>query len=173
MATRYRFGVEEFERLFQGVKHLELLEGEIYEMSPIGPRRVFAVAQLDKRLQALLGEEAVIAVQSPLRLSPDSEPEPDLQVLKPPLEQYSERLPEPQDVLLLIEVADTSLDHDRRKLALYAKAGIPEVWIVNLVENLLEVYRHPQEDHYRLREILFPGEAKAPLAFPHRPIPWS
>lgn len=173
MSTRYRFGVEEFERLFQGVKHLELLRGEIYEMGPIGPRHVFTVARLDKNLQAHLGKEAIITVQSPLRIPPHSEPEPDLLVLKPPLEAYSERLPEPQDVLLLIEVADTSLEHDRNKLALYAEAGIPEVWIVNLQEGLLEVYREPQGSRYRLRELVPPGEAKAPLAFPDRPIPWS
>uniref|UniRef100_A0A7V4AM99 Uma2 family endonuclease n=2 Tax=Thermus tengchongensis TaxID=1214928 RepID=A0A7V4AM99_9DEIN len=173
MATRYRFGVEEFERLFQGVKHLELLRGEIYEMSPMGPKHVGAVARLTHRLVEQFGQEAVVVVQSPLRLAPDSEPEPDLQVLKPPMERYSERLPEPQDVLLLIEVADTSLEHDRNKLALYAEAGIPEVWIVNLQEGLLEVYREPQGSRYRLRELVPPGEAKAPLAFPDRPIPWS
>ncbi len=72
-----------------------------------------------------------------------------------------------------IEVADTGLDHNRRKPALHAQAGIPEVWGVNLVEGFLGVYRYPQEDHYRLREMVFPSETKAPLAFPDRPIPWS
>ncbi|KGQ22339.1 Uma2 family endonuclease [Thermus filiformis] len=174
MATRYRFTVEAFEKAFQGVPRVELLKGEVYQMSPTGPRHFVTVVRLDKRLQEALGERALVAVQSPLRLSQDSEPEPDLMVLKPPLERYAERLPTPEDVLLLVEVADTSLEHDREvKLPLYAEAGIPEVWLVNLKENLLEVHRHPREGRYREILLLSPEEAARPLAFPEVEVAWG
>ncbi|TBH21722.1 Uma2 family endonuclease [Thermus thermamylovorans] len=174
MATRYRFRVEEFERAFRDVPRVELLRGEVYQMSPIGPKHAFAVAQLDERLQEALRGKAVIMVQNPLRLCEDSEPEPDLLVLKPPLSRYRDRHPTPEDVLLLIEVADTSLGFDREvKLPLYAEAGIPEVWLVNLKEDLLEVYREPREGRYRAIRLLSPTEAASPLHFPEVSLPWA
>jgi len=174
MATRYRFRVEEFERAFPGVPHVELLKGEVYQMSPIGPKHVHKVAQLDARLQETLKGKAVVLVQSPLRLSEDSEPEPDLLVLKPPLERYQDRLPTPEDVLLLVEVADTSLEFDREaKLPLYAEAGIPEVWLVNLKENLLEAHRDPRGGRYREIRLLSPEEEVSPALFPEVRLPWA
>ncbi|MDT7922750.1 MAG: Uma2 family endonuclease [Thermus sp.] len=174
MATRYRFRVEEFERAFQGVPHVELLRGEVYQMSPIGPKHVHKVAQLDARLQETLRGKAVVLVQSPLRLSEDSEPEPDLMVLKPPLDRYREKLPTPEDVLLLVEVADTSLEFDREaKLPLYAEAGIPEVWLVNLKENLLEVYRDPRGGRYREIRLLSPEEEVSPTLLPEVSLRWA
>jgi Uma2 family endonuclease len=174
MATRYRFRVEEFERAFQGVPHVELLRGEVYQMSPIGPKHVHKVAQLDARLQETLRGKAVVLVQSPLRLSEDSEPEPDLLVLRPPLERYQDRLPTPEDVLLLVEVADTSLEFDREvKLPLYAEAGIPEVWLVNLKENLLEVYRDPRGGRYREIRLLSPEEEVSPTLLPEVSLRWA
>jgi Uma2 family endonuclease len=174
MATRYRFRVEEFERAFQGVPHVELLRGEVYQMSPIGPKHVHKVAQLDARLQETLRGKAVVLVQSPLRLFEDSEPEPDLLVLRPPLERYQDRLPTPEDVLLLVEVADTSLEFDREvKLPLYAEAGIPEVWLVNLKENLLEVYRDPRGGRYREIRLLSPEEEVSPTLLPEVSLRWA
>jgi Uma2 family endonuclease len=174
MATRYRFRVEEFERAFQGVPHVELLRGEVYQMSPIGPKHVHKVAQLDARLQETLRGKAVVLVQSPLRLSEDSEPEPDLMVLRPPLDRYREKLPTPEDVLLLVEVADTSLEFDREvKLPLYAEAGIPEVWLVNLKENLLEVYRDPRDGRYREIRLLSPEEEVSPTLLPEVSLRWA
>jgi Uma2 family endonuclease len=174
MATRYRFRVEEFERAFQGVPHVELLRGEVYQMSPIGPKHVHKVAQLDARLQETLRGKAVVLVQSPLRLSEDSEPEPDLLVLRPPLEGYQDRLPTPEDVLLLVEVADTSLEFNREaKLPLYAEAGIPEVWLVNLKENLLEVYRDPRGGRYREIRLLSPEEEVSPTLLPEVSLRWA
>jgi Uma2 family endonuclease len=174
MATRYRFRVEEFERAFQGVPHVELLGGEVYQMSPIGPKHLYAVMRMDHRLREALGPKAVVAVQSPLRLFEDSEPEPDLLVLKPPLERYQDRLPTPEDVLLLVEVADTSLEFDREaKLPLYAEAGIPEVWLVNLKENLLEVYRDPRGGRYREIRLLSPEEEVSPTLLPEVSLRWA
>jgi Uma2 family endonuclease len=121
-----------------------------------------------------LGPKAVVAVQSPLRLFEDSEPEPDLLVLRPPLERYQDRLPTPEDVLLLVEVADTSLEFDREvKLPLYAEAGIPEVWLVNLKENLLEVYRDPRGGRYREIRLLSPEEEVSPTLLPEVSLRWA
>ncbi|WP_038056344.1 Uma2 family endonuclease [Thermus amyloliquefaciens] len=174
MATRYRFRVEEFERAFRDVPRVELLRGEVYQMSPIGPKHFLAVMYLDHRLKEALQGKALVAVQSPLHLAEDSEPEPDLLVLQYPLERYQGRLPRPEDVLLLIEVADTSLEFDREvKLPLYAEAGIPEVWLVNLKEGLLEVYREPREGRYRSIRLLSPSEPATPLAFPEVSLPWA
>jgi Uma2 family endonuclease len=174
MATRYRFRVEEFERAFQGVPHVELLRGEVYHMSPIGPKHFYAVMRMDHRLREALGPKAVVAVQSPLRLFEDSEPEPDLLVLKPPLERYQDRLPTREDVLLLVEVADISLEFDREaKLPLYAEAGIPEVWLVNLKENLLEVYRDPRGGRYREIRLLSPEEEVSPTLLPEVSLRWA
>jgi Uma2 family endonuclease len=124
---------------------------------------------LDRVFQEAFGEEAVVMVQCPLALSADSEPIADLALLRPPLEAYRERDPGPEDVFLLVEIADTTLVQDRAlKLPLYQKAGIPEVWLVNLVEEVLEVYAFP---HYAM-ERHPKGEAVAPRAFPTRPVAW-
>jgi Uma2 family endonuclease len=95
--------------------------------------------------------KAFVISQSPVILSDNSQPEPDLVLLKPRDDRYSTALPSPNDVLLLIEVADTTLDYDRRtKIPLYARAGIAEVWLVNLKDNSIEVYREPSAAGYKL-----------------------
>jgi Uma2 family endonuclease len=172
MATRYRFGLEAYERLFRGVKNVELLEGEVYEMRPIGPRHAWKVARLVRAFLEALGDQAVVWPQNPIRIPPHSEPQPDLALLKP--RDYGEALPTPEDVLLLVEVADSSLDHDQeRKLPIYAKAGIPEVWILDLEQNLLHAFRHPKEGVYTERRTFLPGEKAEPLAFPGVRIAWD
>ena len=116
----------------------------------------------------------MVAVQSPLRLSEDSEPEPDLMVLKPPLERYQDRLPTPEDVLLLVEVADTSLEFDREvKLPLYAEAGIPEVWLVHPQENPPEAHRDPRGGRDRGIRPLSPEEEVSLSALPEVRLPWA
>ncbi|WP_448568479.1 Uma2 family endonuclease [Thermus sp.] len=172
MATRYRFGLEAYERLFQGVKGVELLEGEVYKMSPIGPKHAWKVAKLVRAFLEALGDRAVVWPQNPIRIPPHSEPQPDLAVLRP--KDYGEALPTPEDILLLVEVADTSLDHDQnRKLPIYAQAGIPEVWILDLERSLLHAFRHPKEGVYTEHPILLPGEEAKPLAFPGVRIAWD
>jgi Uma2 family endonuclease len=175
MATRYRFRVEEFERAFQGVPHVELLRGEVYQMSPIGPKHLHAVMRSwTHRLQGGFEVRPWWRSSPPCASSEDSEPEPDLLVLKPPLERYQDRLPTPEDVLLLVEVADTSLEFDREaKLPLYAEAGIPEVWLVNLKENLLEVYRDPRGGRYREIRLLSPEEEVSPTLLPEVSLRWA
>jgi Uma2 family endonuclease len=157
MATRYRFSVEEFERVFAGVKNLELLEGEIYQMSPIGPKHMHTLNRLTGLFAVVFSKKAIVSVQNPIRVPPGSELEPDLVLLSSNTPQ--DRLPEPQEVLLVIEVSDTTLEYDRKeKLPVYAGAGIPEYWVVNLIDDVLEVYREPIGRLYRTCTLYKPGE---------------
>jgi Uma2 family endonuclease len=159
MAIKYRFSVEEFERLHADVKHVELLEGEIYQMSPVGPKHNYKVMQLTHRFTEQLGKQVVVQVQGLVRLSDGSEPQPDFALLRLPQEQYQDRLARGEDILLLVEVSDTTLEYDRKdKLPVYAEAGVPEYWIINLNENVLEVYRQPIGRQYRTRTLYQPGE---------------
>ncbi|WP_201738474.1 Uma2 family endonuclease [Thermus thermamylovorans] len=171
MARRYRFGIEEFERLFRGIAGVELLEGEVYQMSPIGPRHAEVVARLVTRFAQALGDQARVWPQNPVRLPPGSEPQPDIALLKP--KDYWEALPSAEDVLLLVEVAESSLDYDRNtKLPLYARSAIPEVWVLDLSENRLHVFRAPKEGVYTEHRVLLPGEEAEPLLFPGVRVAW-
>jgi len=108
-----------------------------------------------------------MSIQNPVRLSDFSEPEPDVALLRPRPDLYRARKPRAEDVLLLVEVADTSLDYDRRtKLPRYAAAGIPEVWIVNLVDQRVEVYRDPRPDGYATHTVHARGDSLAPASLP-------
>lgn len=142
--------------------HLELIEGELFDMAPIGTPHAWTVGQLTRLLnRSRWAEQAFIFCQSPLSL-PNSEPQPDVMALKSA--NYRQRLPEPADVLLLIEVADTSLHYDRtRKLPLYARHGIPEVWLIDLNARIAEVHRQPVGDYY---QTVTTPNVLAPLAFP-------
>ncbi len=167
-----RFSVEEYHRMVRaGIlkedDRVELIEGAIIEMTPIGPRHSFCVARLTDHFAVSLRGMAVVWVQSPIRLSPDSEPQPDVAVIRPPLTRYADAHPGPDDVLLVIEVADTTVDHDRaRKIPLYARAGVREAWLVNLPAQTIEVYRAPTREGYRDVRTLGRGQRLAPEAFP-------
>ena len=133
---------------------VELINGELIYMSPIGPKHGGVINRINNLLQELLKGFAIIAVQNPVTLAPFSEPEPDLALLKPRHDFYSDAHPVPEDIFLLIEVADTTLEKDRVvKAPLYAKAGIPLYWIVNLPELQLEIYSQPAGGQYKLRRI--------------------
>lgn len=135
-------------------KRVELLAGEIVNRSPVGRLHIGAVNPTASLLWQLLGNKAVVSVQNPVVLADRSQPEPDISVLKWNDTQYSDELPQASDVILLIEVADTPLEKDQKlKLPIYAQAGIPEYWIINLVDNTLEQYTGPKGDLYRLRQI--------------------
>lgn len=145
---------------------LELIEGELFDMAPIGTAHFWTVVQLDRLLNRRLADQALIVCQGPLSL-PDSEPEPDIMVLT--LADYRQRLPEPGDVRWLIEVADSSVWYDRtRKLPLYARHGIPEVWLIDLNARVVEVHRQPAGDVYQ--SVITPN-VLTPLAFPELTIP--
>lgn len=128
---------------------LELIQGEIIDMAPIGPNHAGHIMRLTNYLAPLIHTRAIINVQNPLQLGDLSEPQPDFLLLKPTPEFYCSRHPTAQDVLLLIEVADSSLAFDQnQKLRLYAMHSIPEYWLLNLNEACLEVYRKPRGEVY-------------------------
>jgi Uma2 family endonuclease len=134
---RRRFTVHDYHRMGEaGILHeddrVELIEGELVEMTAIGTRHFSCVNRLNRLLVMHVGDDAIVSVQNPVRLNEYNEPQPDLTVIRP--RDYLESLPKPEDVLLLIEVSDTTLAYDRGvKLPLYARAGIREVWIVDLL----------------------------------------
>jgi Uma2 family endonuclease len=149
---RHLWTVEEYHRMDEAGllddARVELIEGEIVEMAPIGDAHAAVSNRLTRLLVLAVGERGIVAVGNPVRLSPRSEPQPDFSVLRPRAD-YQTRGPRPEDVMLAVEVSDTTLRRDRRvKLALYARAGIPEFWIVNLEVGEVEVYRSPVGDAY-------------------------
>lgn len=146
---------------------VELLNGEIIDMSPIGPFHGGVTNYLTETFSAAARGRWKLSVQNPIRLNDHSEPQPDIALLRPAADFYRRRHPGPDDVFLLIEVADSSLDQDReQKLPAYGRAGIPEVWIVNLNELTVEVYREPHFEGYTSRTVLRAGEQAGPAAFP-------
>ena len=170
--TTRRFTTEEYHRMgeagiFSEEDRVELLDGEIVEMSPIGSRHAACVSRLNRMLIQQIGELAIVSVQNPIRLSMRSEPQPDIAVLRPRHDFYGERLPGPQDVMLLIEVADTTAETDRQiKLPLYQNAGIGEVWIIDLLEKKVEVYREPTGTDYSSFTLFSEMDRIAPQKFP-------
>jgi Uma2 family endonuclease len=145
---------------------VELLDGEIIQMTPIGSRHAYCVDRLTQLLVEGLARRAVVRVQSPVRLSEHSEPQPDVALLRAD-RSYAAAHPGPQDVLLLIEVADTSVETDRQvKVPMYARAGIPETWVIDLTANQVEVSRQPTSEGYRTTERVGRHGSVAPHAFP-------
>lgn len=128
---------------------VELINGEIIEMLPIGSKHSGHVNRINAYFTILIGEKAIISIQNPIVIGGHSEPEPDIAILRYRADFYTDQHPRPEDVLLIIEVADSSIDYDREiKLPLFADAGIPEFWIVNLEETKIEVYRNPLDNTY-------------------------
>lgn len=168
---RFRLSSERYHTMIEkGIfgedEHIELIEGEIVTMSPIGAEHSGLVKKLAELLFGLLNKRALISVQDPIQLDDFSEPEPDLALLRPRSDYYMRSLPTPADVLLVIEVADSSLAYDRTvKMPLYAQAGIPEAWIVNLIDRWIEVSRDPSPVGYTTTLKILPGRAIAPQAF--------
>jgi Uma2 family endonuclease len=138
---------------------VELINGDLVPMSPLGSPHSACVRRLDKQLHRLRLAEVQISIQNPVQLNEQSEPEPDVAILKHREDFYEAAHPRPQDVLLLIEVADSSLEKDRSiKLEGYAQAGIAEYWIINLVDRQIEIYTQPQDQVYKSRELRLPGD---------------
>ncbi len=171
--SRIRFSVSEYEEMHRSgfiPEHLrvELLDGEIRKMSPIGPRHVAFVTRLQRLLHKLLDEEVTIMVQNPIRLSNNSMPQPDLLLVQFREDDYEKALPVPADVYLLIEVSETSGDYDREdKLPRYAEAGIPEVWIVDTISRTIEQYRSPVGDEYLSQKVFSAGQQIACSSLPN------
>lgn len=171
-AQRRTFSIAEYHRLGEtGVlgpeERTELIKGEIVTMTPIGPGHAWSVREGNTVMHDRLSLFAIVQCQCPIQLPNDSEPNPDIAVLRLVPDRYRGRHPQAADVLLLTEVSDSTLLYDRQdKLPLYAAAAIPEVWIVNLKDRQVEVYRDPNPTGYRQQQV-FTGTAPfAPLAFP-------
>ncbi len=156
---------------------VELLDGEVFDMAPMKSRHAWVVSLLNERLIVASAQQFHCRCQMPLHLSEHSEPEPDLMVLRRRDDGYRAQHPTPADVLLLIEVSDTSLGYDLGvKLPLYARHGVPEVWVVDLDRNRVRVFRQPVEDGYADAWALDGTEAQdnlAPALAPELPIKLS
>jgi len=175
--TKHRFSVKEYYRMAEiGVlrpdARVELLDGQIIDMSPIGPLHGGVVKRLIQHFTRLSKGRWMVAAQDPVQLNDYSEPQPDLMLLKPAPDDYTGRHPRPEDLFLLIEVADTTLVSDReQKLPAYGCAGIAEVWLVNLVEGTIEIHREPNFTGYGSKTILRAGDKAVPQTFPDAAVP--
>jgi Uma2 family endonuclease len=160
LIRRHRYTVEDYLRMGEGGilradDRVELIEGEIVDMAPIGSRHAGKVERLRRILERALGDVVLVFTQNPIVLGPRSALQPDLALLQPRADFYEPAHPGPADVILLVEVADTTQRYDRQvKLPLYARHGVPEVWLVDLEENAIEVFREPSADGYRHAERL-------------------
>jgi Uma2 family endonuclease len=153
--------------IFQPDERVELIEGEIIEMSPIGPRHAGCVINATRLFITRLGDRIVLSPQNPVTIRPRSEPQPDLMLLRPRSVSYSEAHPTPQDVLLAIEVADTTVRFDRLvKSRLYARSGIAELWLLLPNDTTVEIHRAPGPDGYARVTRHGPDQTVAPLEFP-------
>ena len=174
--TRRRFSVDEFYALAEaGVlapdERVELLAGEIITMAAIGSRHAFCVRWLSKALTLAVGDTAILDTQNPLRLDDWNQPQPDLMALRWRDDGYPE-LPGPEDVLLVIEVSDTTVGFDRRhKAPLYAAAGIPEMWLLDVNIRQVEIYDEPLAGGYARMRIVGMDGVLTPAAFPDIAIP--
>lgn len=170
--VQHRFSVGEYYRMAEtGIlspdARVELLDGKIIDMSPIGPNHGAVTKRLNHIFTDLANDRWVVSVQDPVHLDEYSEPQPDLMLLKPAADYYASDHPKPEDVFLLIEVADSSLELDReQKLPAYGRAGVREVWIVNLGDKAIEVYREPHFAGYGSRAVVRSGDEVSLQAFP-------
>lgn len=170
--SRHKLSVEDYHKLGEvGIltedSRVELIEGELIDMAPIGGPHMGVVNRLNRLLVLAVGNLGVVSVQNPVRLPPHSEPQPDFTILKLREGDAAFAVPGVEDVLLLVEVADSTLAYDRgTKLALYAKSGIAETWIVNLPSECIEVYREPTFDGYKKRVDVERQGRVTPLALP-------
>lgn len=170
--ARRLFTVEEYHRMADaGVlrenERVELIDGEIVEMAPIGTRHIGCVINATRLFITRLGDRAVVSPQNPVVILPRSEPQPDVVLLRPPTVSYSRERPASEHVLLAVEVADTTVRFDRFvKGRLYARAGIPEFWLCLAADGAIEVYRRPSAEGYAGVTQHGPGQTVSPLAFP-------
>ena len=151
---------------------VELIDGEIIRMSPIGRRHNAAVDRAARILDRNVGDDAIVRTQGSIALGDDGEPEPDLVLLRYQADFYADEQATAADVLLVVEVADSSEEYDREvKVPLYARHGIPETWVANLNRDQVVAYRDPTPSGYATMRIYRRGESLSPLAFPELVVP--
>jgi Uma2 family endonuclease len=169
---RHPISAEEYLRMgeagvFAPETRLELIEGEIVEMAPIGSPHAGTVKALNRLLGRRAGDAAIVSVQDPLVIADRSVPQPDLALLRPRADSYKRSHPTAADVLLVVEVSDASLRFDLgTKVPLYARCGIPEVWVVDLNEGVIRVFREPGPGGYRTSLVAAGEESVVSVALP-------
>jgi Uma2 family endonuclease len=167
-----RWTVDEYHRMIAaGIltprDRVELLDGHIIEMVPQEPPHASTTSSLGNDFVLLFAGKAWVRQQLPITIAPSSEPEPDIAVVKIDPKRYRDRHPVPEEVYLLIEVADSSLTYDRdRKAQVYAKAHIPEYWVIDVNQRQVLVFRKPQGEVYQVKQVLAITDSIAPAAFP-------
>lgn len=173
--TRRWFTTTEYHQMIEaGIlkedDRLELIEGEVVNMTPIGRRHFACVARLTRLFFQKLGDDAIVSIQNPVELTEFTEPQPDCAILQPQPDFYASGLPTPENIFLLVEVSDSSVDDiDRRvKVPRYARSRVPELWLVDLEQETLTVYADPSSEGYRSVRVLRHGDQVAPSAFPDR-----
>jgi Uma2 family endonuclease len=177
--VRRRFDVDEYHwmgrvGILRPDERVELLDGEIVTMSPIGNMHNATVDRANQFFTTRLAGTAQVRTQGSIRLSQYSEPEPDIALLRPRPDFYASAPPTPVEVLLIIEVADSSLASDRNaKLPLYAAAGIIEVWLVDLQHRRITVYREPEQGRYLQVTVAGPDSVLSPIAFPDLAVTYA
>jgi Uma2 family endonuclease len=151
---------------------VELIDGEIVAMTPIGPRHNAVVDRAVRTLVTAVGDQAIVRVQGSVRLDRYREPQPDLVLLRPQPDFYASHLPGPADILLIVEIAESSLDYDREvKTRVYADSGVQEYWLVDLVDRSISCYTEPHGGAYQKVHRCHSGESIAPEALPQCAIP--
>ena len=170
--TKKRFTADEYQRMGQaGIlsedDRVELIDGEVVAMTPIGPRHDACVISANRALVRAAGDDALVLPQGSVRLGLFNEPEPDLVLLRPRADFYAPRHAGPEDILLIVEIADSSIEYDRDvKARLYAEFEVPEYWLADLTANLIWCYTAPEQGVYRTVEQHRRGESLAPALLP-------
>ena len=170
--TKRRFSVKEYYLMAEaGIlmprDRVELIDGEIVQMAPIGSYHAACVDTLSNLFREMLGRRVIVRVQNPVRLGERSEPEPDVALLRPRADAYRDAHPGPDDVMLIVEVSHSTVEYDRDvKTPLYAEAGIPELWLVNLDEDYIDGLSDPDGAGYRAVRRYARGERIAPALLP-------
>lgn len=174
--SKKRFTADDYQRMGQvGIlsedDRVELIDGEVVAMTPTGSRHNACVDAVNRAMVVGAGDNAIVRVQGSVRLDLYHEPEPDVVLLRPQADSYASRLPGPADILLIVEIAESSVEYDRdMKARIYAASGVPEYWLADLGANLVSCYAAPQGGTYRTLRQYRRGQTITPHMLPHCPV---
>ena len=174
--SKKRFTADDYQRMGQvgilsGDDRVELIDGEVVAMTPIGARHCACVDGVNRAMVIGAGDTAIVRVQGSVRLNLYTEPEPDVVLLRPRSDFYASQHPGPADILLIVEIAESSIDYDRDvKARIYAESGVPEYWLADLTANLVSCYSTPSEGTYRSVQQYHRGQTITPQMLPQCPV---